>query len=307
MHRIFRGSGGGLSLSFLSHNTLKLIKGWRTKKIAKMEDFKGEWRPIPCFENKYIVSNNGKVVSLNFKGLGIKKEMSPWLHHGYKQVTLCINGKAKQIPIHRLVALAFIPNPYNLPIINHKDENPLNNRVDNLEWCTTEYNLTYGTAIKRRTEKIKVPILQMTTDGEFVRKFDSAKEAGLSLGVLKYSCIIAVCKGKQKTAYGYKWRYEDEDRYLETLQKINIREYQKNINYKQGGLKHSKIVCQFTLDGKLVKEFASCLIASKETGICKGSIQQNCLRIRKTTHGFIFKYKEDIVEHEKKETTKKGE
>lgn len=253
---------------------------------------KEEWRFVPFFENKYMVSNKGKIVSLNFKRSGIKKEMSPWLHKGYKLVTLCMNGKTKQIPIHRLVAEAFIPNPNNYPIVNHKDENKLNNCADNLEWCTNEYNITYGTANQRRAEKGKVPILQMTIDGKLVRRFDSAKEAGASLGVLNHSSITSVCKGKQKTAYGYNWRYEEEDRHLISLQTKSIRESQKNINIKQGILKRSKVVCQFTLEGNLIKEFASCLIASKETGICKASIQHNCEGFRKTTHGFIFKYKE---------------
>ena len=258
---------------------------------TQQEQIKEEWRHVPFFENKYMVSNKGKIVSLNFKMSGIKKEMSPWLHHGYKLVTLCMNGKTKQVPIHRLVAEAFIPNPNNYPIVNHKDENKLNNCADNLEWCTNEYNITYGTANQRRAEKGKVPILQMTVDSVFVRRFDSAKEAGKLLGI-GHSSITAVCKGRQKTAYGFKWRYEDEDRYLEFLQINKIREYQKNINIKQAGLKRSKKVCQFTLEGELIREFASCLIASKETGICMGSIQQNCGGFRKQARGFIFKYKE---------------
>ena len=70
-------------------------------------------------------------------------------------VALSKNGKKKWFRIHRLVAQAFIPNHDNLPIINHKDENKLNNRVDNLEWCTTKYNNCYGTRVKRISEAMK--------------------------------------------------------------------------------------------------------------------------------------------------------
>lgn len=258
---------------------------------TQQEQIKEEWRPIAGAEDMYMVSNMGRIMSLNYRNKRHCKVLKPHLHNGYFYISLKIGYRRRSVGIHRLVAETFIPNPENLPCVNHKDENPPNNNVENLEWCTYQYNANYGTANKRRAEKGKVPILQMTIDGELVRKFDSAKEAGKSLGI-DSSNITAVCKCRQKTAGGFKWRYEDENRYLEFLQINKIRESQKNINLKQGGLKHSKKVCQFTLEGELIKEFASCLIASKETGICRGSIQQNCGGFRKQARGFIFKYKE---------------
>ena len=110
------------------------------------------WRPVVGYEGLYEVSNTGRVRSLDryvrcksyrlHKG----KVLSPGKDKdGYLFVVLSCNGKHKTIAVHKLVAQAFIPNPDDLPIINHKDEDKTNNRVDNLEWCTAKYNMNYGT------------------------------------------------------------------------------------------------------------------------------------------------------------------
>lgn len=105
------------------------------------------WKDIKGYEGLYQVSNLGRVKSLNY--LGHHKEMikKPSLQKKttmkssqYYQTVLYKNGKAKTVTVHRLVAEAFIPNPDNLPQVNHIDHNPLNNKVDNLEWCTAKYN-----------------------------------------------------------------------------------------------------------------------------------------------------------------------
>jgi hypothetical protein len=114
------------------------------------------WKDISGYEGLYQVSNTGKVRSLNYRHTGKTKVMKPSTNKlGYKCVNLCKDGKRKIYFIHRLVALAFIPNPNNYPIINHKDENPSNNAVWNLEWCTYEYNNNYGNRNKKLSEAIK--------------------------------------------------------------------------------------------------------------------------------------------------------
>lgn len=112
-----------------------------------------EWRNIPGYEGKYQVSNLGNVKSLprtrkskagsisEVKGRILKQNTDK---DGYKNVALCMDGRLKYFRVHRLVAAAFIPNPDNLPMINHKDENPANNCVENLEWCTNSYNTSYS-------------------------------------------------------------------------------------------------------------------------------------------------------------------
>lgn len=110
------------------------------------------WKEINDYEGLYEVSSLGRVRSLDryvsytngqihlHKG----KVLRPGVCNGYLQVVLCKNGEVKHPLVHRLVAEAFIPNPDNLPQVNHKDENPSNNTIDNLEWCTSLYNINYG-------------------------------------------------------------------------------------------------------------------------------------------------------------------
>ena len=104
------------------------------------------------FDDKYIVTSDGRVISV-FTGY----ELHQGTHRdGYKYV--CITDKFHKqhyLMVHRLVAISFIPNPNNYPIINHKDQNPANNNVNNLEWCTYTYNSTYGDAVERRVKSYK--------------------------------------------------------------------------------------------------------------------------------------------------------
>ena len=123
------------------------------------------WRPVVGYEGLYEVSSYGRVRSLDryVKGKG----ESYWLRkgrvlspikdtNGYLLINLCCNGKPKTINVHRLVAQAFIPNPDNLLEVNHIDEDKINNRADNLEWCSRKYNINYGSRnIRRRDTLIK--------------------------------------------------------------------------------------------------------------------------------------------------------
>ena len=120
---------------------------------------KEEWRPVVGYEGLYEVSNTGQVRSLDkFDSLGVfweGKLLSKLKVRGYFMVKLRKDGIQKMCSVHRLVAQAFIPNPLDLPQVNHRDENKLNNRVDNLEWCTAKYNMNYGTA-RERTINTKI-------------------------------------------------------------------------------------------------------------------------------------------------------
>ena len=102
--------------------------------------------------------------------------------------------------------MAFIPNPNDLPQVNHKDENKLNDCVSNLEWCDSKYNMNYGTAPQRRGEKKRIPVDQFTLDGEFVKRWSCTSAAEKEIGV-DHSHIARCCKGKLKTTGGYIWKY----------------------------------------------------------------------------------------------------
>lgn len=105
------------------------------------------WKNIMGF-NGYQVSNLGRVRSL--KTYKILKQTTN--SQGYKTLGLCKRSKISTFLVHRLVADAFIPNPDKLPCVNHKDENPSNNCISNLEWCSYKYNINYGTCIYRIIE-----------------------------------------------------------------------------------------------------------------------------------------------------------
>ena len=169
---------------------------------------KEEWRPVVGYEGLYEVSNLGRVKSLNYHSTGkegiLRQKTTKKL--GYKLVTLSKNGKKEFFRVHRLVAQAFIPNQDNLPCINHKDEKPSNNRVDNLEWCTYQYNNCYGDRLKKSAAKKSIKINQYTLDGEFIQEWLSAKEIERQLG-FAHENIAKCCKGKIKYAYGFLWKY----------------------------------------------------------------------------------------------------
>ena len=155
------------------------------------------------FLKNYSISTDG--VATNEKTGRILK---PVLHNnGYYYIHVTIDGKRKNLPMHRLVAEAFIPNPDNLPFVNHKDENPANNCVDNLEWCDNRYNINYGTCIERRAKNKSLPVKQKTKDGKLIKVWDSIKEAAQSLNMKSQCNISAVCKGKRPYAGGYIWEY----------------------------------------------------------------------------------------------------
>lgn len=161
------------------------------------------WKPVVGYEGHYQVSNFGRVKSIKFGKEIILKQN---IRGGYYIVNLSKNGIVKTYLVHRLVAEAFIDNTDNLPQVNHKDENKLNNNVDNLEWCTHEYNINYGTRNKKASKKLSKPVLQYTLDGEFVREWKSTIECGRN--GYDQGHVAACCRGKLKTYKGFIWEYK---------------------------------------------------------------------------------------------------
>lgn len=171
------------------------------------------WKPVKDYPN-YQISNLGRVKSLNYKRSGEEKILKSCTDdNGYYQVSLSRNGKNKTCKIHRLVAEAFIPNPNNLPQVNHKDEDKNNNIPNNLEWCTAKYNSNYGTRITRMKDKLKRVILQFTKDGKLIKKWDSIIDVQNELGI-KQSNICKCLKGKINSIGGYQWKYYDDVMYI---------------------------------------------------------------------------------------------
>lgn len=176
------------------------------------------WKDIERFFGWYQVSNLGNVRSVDRffvrddgKPYTLKGKLLKQLtvKNGYKKVNLAYKGFHKRYFVHRLVAEAFIPNPDNLPEINHKDENPSNNCADNLEWCTHKYNSNYGTRPKRIGGKHSKKVIMCDKNNKIIRIFNSVAEASMITGIHGGS-ISECCNGKKyrHSAGGYIWKYE---------------------------------------------------------------------------------------------------
>ena len=162
------------------------------------------WRDIDGYEGLYQISNKGRVKSLHN---GSERILRSWTNNdGYLNVALYKNAAAQHRLVHRLVSEAFIPNLENKPQVNHKDENKLNNCVNNLEWSTAKENSNYGS----RNERLSRKILQYSKSGEFIREWQSAAEVERELNI-NHSNIADCCKDKRKSAGGFVWRYKEKD------------------------------------------------------------------------------------------------
>lgn len=187
------------------------------------------WKDIDGYNGLYQISNLGRVKSLGRRGKGCSLEDRVLKHNinkdGYHLVNLKdVNHVAKWYSVHRLVALHFIPNPNNLPIINHKDEDKSNNYMDNLEWCTIQYNNSYGTVVERQSnnkkgqsnEWLNKPILQYSLEGEFIAEFDSTTQAaqflapvlGKDIEKIKKAINNQLRKYPNGKSCGFNWRYK---------------------------------------------------------------------------------------------------
>ena len=152
---------------------------------------------VPNFP-QYMITRKGEVI--NRRGKRIKQQVA---RNGYLRVSLSNSEvKHKWFLVHRLVALSFIPNPNNLPQVNHINRNKADNRVENLEWCTALENLKHSNVIEKATianfRKIKC-----LTDG---KEYGSIKEVCDLFGV-HHSNVVACCNGRRKTCGGMAWQY----------------------------------------------------------------------------------------------------
>ena len=155
-----------------------------------MKDIKG-------YEGLYAITSCGKVWSYKSK-----RFLTPRINDkGYLRVALSKEGQAKDFYIHRLVAMAYIPNPENKPVVNHLDENPLHNYLNNLEWATQKENLNYGTCQQRKSKRVCCV--------ETNEIYDSVKAGALSLN-LTSAALVRCLRNEKYTCGGYHWKYYDE-------------------------------------------------------------------------------------------------
>lgn len=165
------------------------------------------WKDIPGYEGIYQISN-----------LGHLKILNPRRHsQGYQVVTLTNDENGtKPFLVHRLVAEAFLPNPENLPYVNHKDENPQNNRVENLEWCTPQFNNSWGTKNIRGAANRTKKVYCTDNSGTIIHKFNSCKEASIYFNCAPTTIAQAVKRTKIKniptrSCGGFYWYYNSQE------------------------------------------------------------------------------------------------
>lgn len=190
-----------------------------------------EWRPVVGYEGYYEVSDLGRVRNLGFdieyilNGKKVVKHvypkfLSPTLgNNGYFTVFLVCGEKKERLLVHRLVAMAFLPNPEDKRTINHKNGVKTDNIVENLEWATDMENIRH--AFDTGLNKHRKPVLQIK-DGVAIAEYKSAREAakavikereekGIPISKDAYKNISVCLKGKIRHAYGYGWEFKEKE------------------------------------------------------------------------------------------------
>ena len=244
-------------------------------KILDENDLDGEiWRIVPGHDS-VMVSNLGRVkVNKNGEYRLHKQYLLP---NGYCYIDVRINGKLHHTRIHRMVALAFIPNPYNFPVINHKDEVKTNNCVDNLEWCTQKYNCNYSyDKIYRNNIKNRVkPVVQYDLNMNVLNEFESANSAARAIGISTvYNHIAECCNGKLKTCYGFIFKWKSD--------KFAKENFDNSI---------SKFILMINKLGVIVNVFKTAKDAAIFIGQKHGThVSQCCIGKRKSTGGYFWIY-----------------
>ena len=248
-----------------------------------------EWKAIPGYDY-YEASTFGRIRSLDrykvarpdhktarlFRGRVLQPQIT---ETGYYAVLVRREGEKRQFrKVHRLVIETFIPNTDNLPCINHKDENRYNNRIENLEWCSHQYNVTYGTARKRAAvntrkfyEQNGRRVVQYDLNGKFIKEYPCIAIAIEQTGI---SNIGNCCAKRYDSAGGYVFRYKGDA-----------------FSYTPTPINYLPILC-YTVDGQFVKEYASMRQVTEELGLKTTSSILHVLKGRnKTCCGFVWKYK----------------
>lgn len=225
------------------------------------------WRPVQGFEERYSVNDVGDIIDLS-RGALVSHYKD---RDGYHVVHLSAGDGTFTKRVHRIVALAFIPNPLRKPTVNHIDENKDNNSVSNLEWATYREQVHHGSRTLRAKDTIdSCKVLQIDSSGEIVRCYQSVREAAKAMGV-RPAIILHSLKGRQRESCGFHWQYCGDNQ------------------HSISGRKKPKGILQLTLGGKLIARYCSIRSAAKALSISPAGISECLQGRRRTNKGFIWK------------------
>ena len=230
------------------------------------------WKDIEGYEGLYQVSNRGRVKSLSRKVTNAMFSINEHFvklvdnGHGYKSVSLWKDNKGKHFYVHRLVALAFVPNSNGYKYINHKDEDKSNNDVSNLEWCTAKYNCNYGNHTKKLKKSYILngnnrPIDVYDMNGVFLKTFDCSNDVCRDLNIERRS-LYSVCQGVVKSSKGYRFSFHGEE--LKP--------------YDQKNKKRHVSVFKYDSEGYLSACYDSMRDAERENNLHRGFLRMNNIR-----------------------------
>lgn len=272
---------------------------FNSKRWLSLEDLPNEEWKQSRFKN-YLVSNYGRIKRKAH--VTVPEANNRYTHHrtytekiaklsinkhGYVEYRFSEDGRLHASTIHKLVAEAFMPHTHDLVFINHKNENKSDNRVENLEWCSAQYNSNYGTCQQRRAESVRelrrgriVDVDQYDINGTFIKSYHTKGELDDSGFCVK--TILRCCRRQQETANGYVWRFKGE-----AFSKPVI------IDCK-GGTIRRKVDC-FTIEGKYIRTFANLLEAAIFVGgkHKRPPISECANGKKESAFGYKWKYKSD--------------
>lgn len=264
------------------------------------------WRAVQGYEGYYEISNLGKLKSLDrmvrqgnhYRHVYGKIKHPHYTAYGYPAYTLCKNCKSKVIPIHLLVARAFIPNPENKKYIDHINTNKEDYSISNLRWVTAKENAnnpltlkhcqqnTYKkeiiakalrTKILRKTKTAPRKVYCFDKYGNFLNEYESSKDAERQTSI--NACSIGyACSGKRFSAGGLLWSYK----------KCDIPKYVKRT------YKNAKIVLQFDVNNKLIKEWPTIKSAAESVGRCASNFVRD-VKINPLRYGYKWIIKNDAM------------